>query len=280
MQETDPKNSSGSNRNDMVLLEDAAREAGDIALSFFGGDPRTWFKDNKSPVSEADLEIDGYLAEVLMTARPEYGWLSEEATDNEERLSRSRAFIVDPIDGTRAFLAGGDEWTVSLAVVDHGRPVAGVVFCPVRQEMFSAYLDGGARLNGASLSVSHQKNLSGARLAGPHSVVGNQDVMAAGFERMPNIRSLAYRIALVAAGRVDVAVARGGPSDWDLAAADLLVQEAGGRLTDLAGLGVTYNKVEVRHPALVAAPTALIRPVCDVVSRVVGDHRPKDSKQR
>ncbi len=87
---------------------------------------------------------------------------------------------------------------------------------------------------------------------------------------MPNVRSLAYRIALVAAGRVEVAAARGGPSDWDLAAADLLVQEAGGRLTDLNGNGVTYNKASTRHPGLIAAPKRLVRPVCDIISAAVG----------
>jgi len=262
--ETDP------NLDDLVLLEDAARQAGDIALSFFGGDPRTWFKDNKSPVSEADMEVDGYLAEVLKLARPDYGWLSEESADSKERLARPRTFIVDPIDGTRAFLAGGDEWTVALAVVDHGRPVAGVVYCPVRRELFSAAVNRGARLNGETISVSRHGAIEGARLSGPHSIVANDRILDAGFRRMPNIRSLAYRIALVAAGRVEVAAARGGPSDWDLAAADLLVQEAGGRLTDLAGNGLTYNEANTRHPSLIAAAQRLVRPVCDVISAAVG----------
>lgn len=264
MPETDP------NLEDLVLLEDAARQAGEIALSFFGGDPRTWFKDNKSPVSEADMEVDGYLAEVLRMARPDYGWLSEEAVDNKERLARPRTFIVDPIDGTRAFLAGGDEWTVALAVVDHGRPVAGVVYCPVRRELFSAVANRGARLNGEKITVSSHNAVEGARLSGPHSIVANDKILKAGFERMPNVRSLAYRIALVAAGRVEVAAARGGPSDWDLAAADLLVQEAGGRLTDLNGNGVTYNKETTRHPGLIAAPKRLVGPVCDIISAAVG----------
>lgn len=264
MPETDP------NLDDLALLKDAARQAGEIALSFFGGDPRTWFKDNKSPVSEADMEVDGYLAEVLRTARPDYGWLSEEAVDDKERLACPRTFIVDPIDGTRAFLAGGDEWTVALAVVDHGRPVAGVVYCPVRRELFSAVANRGARLNGEKISVSGRGAIQGARLSGPHSIVANEEILSAGFERMPNVRSLAYRIALVAAGRVEVAAARGGPSDWDLAAADLLVQEAGGRLTDLNGNGVTYNKASTRHPGLIAAPKRLVRPVCDIISAAVG----------
>jgi len=255
---------------DLALLEGAARQAGEIALSFFGGDPKTWFKDNKSPVSEADLAVDGYLAEVLLAARPDYGWLSEETTDNSDRLECQRVFIVDPIDGTRAFLAGGDEWTVALAVVENGRPTAGVVYSPVRQEMFTAIAGKGAFINGEALEVSGQANILGASLTGPHSIAANKDVLNAGFKRSANIRSLAYRIALVAAGRVDVAAARGSASDWDLAAADLLVQEAGGRLTDLSGQGVRYNQAVTRHPALIAAPERLVSPVCELLSRLVG----------
>lgn len=261
--------SSMADRDDLDLLHDAARQAGDIALSFFGGDPRTWFKDNKSPVSEADLEVDGYLAEVLRIARPDYGWLSEETADNPERLQRDRAFIIDPIDGTRAFLAGGDEWTISLAVVERGRPVAAVVYCPVREEMYLASRGGGASLNGTVLGVSGHASPVDARMSGPHSIAANKDIARAGFVRTETIRSLAYRITLVAAGRVDVAAARKGASDWDLAAADLLVQEAGGKLTDLAGHELRYNTSQTRHPALIAAPRGLIGPVCDVVSSII-----------
>lgn len=270
MLEIEPERARADDKADLVLLEDAARRAGEVALSFFGGEPKTWLKDNKSPVSEADMAVDGFLADVLRVARPDYGWLSEETADNAERLKRARTFIVDPIDGTRAFLAGGDEWTIAIAVVEDGRPVAGTVYCPVRGEMIVAHKDGGALLNGKMLSVSSQETLAGARISGPHSIVANKDIVAAGFEQTPNIRSLAYRIALVAAGRVDVAAARSGPSDWDLAAADILVQEAGGRLTDLTGRDIQYNKADTRHPALIAAPRRLISPVCDVVSGVVG----------
>ncbi|MBO6755234.1 MAG: 3'(2'),5'-bisphosphate nucleotidase CysQ [Roseibium sp.] len=270
MQVNDHETADPRDVEDLALLEEAARRAGDIALTFFGGDPKTWFKGNKSPVSEADMEVDGYLAEVLRLARPEYGWLSEESADTADRLGRDRVFIVDPIDGTRAFLAGGDEWTVSLSVVERGRPVVGVLFCPVREEMFLAARGGGARLNGEPIRGTGTTGISGASLSGPHSVVANQEVLASGFERTRNIRSLAYRLALVASGRVDVAVARAGPSDWDLAAADLLVQEAGGKLTDFAGNALTYNRETTRHPALIAAPVQLITAARANISRIIG----------
>ncbi|MEP2706941.1 MAG: 3'(2'),5'-bisphosphate nucleotidase CysQ [Roseibium sp.] len=255
---------------DLSLLEVAARDAGELALSYFGKDPESWFKGNKSPVSEADLAVDKFLADRLRSNRPDYGWLSEETADNPDRLGCDRVFIVDPIDGTRAFLAGGDEWTVSIAVVERGRPIAGAVYCPRRKEMFLASAGGGTVLNSSKVSVSSKTGISGARLTGPHSIISNRDVTDAGFEATQVLRSLAYRLAVVAAGWVDVGAARGGPSDWDLAAADLLVQEAGGRITNLAGESLIYNKAKTRHPALVAASDSLIEPVCSTLRDLIG----------
>ncbi|WP_305989392.1 3'(2'),5'-bisphosphate nucleotidase CysQ [Roseibium sp. MMSF_3544] len=251
---------------DVELLETTARQAGALAMSYFGQGLETWFKGNKSPVSEADIAVDRFLADRLLGARPNYGWLSEETADNKERLNFRRVFIVDPIDGTRAFLAGGDEWTVSVAVVEDGRPVAGCVYCPRREEMFVAQRGGGASLNGNKIQVSGQRTVEGATLSGPHSIVSNIDVIAAGFEKAEIFRSLAYRLVTVAAGSSDVGVARGGPSDWDLAAADLLVHEAGGMLTDLSGNELIYNRVRTGHSALIAASSELIGPVRTVLA--------------
>lgn len=272
MPEADTGMAEAAYEDDLHLLEGAARQAGDLAMTFFGKNPETWFKGKAgvSPVSEADLAVDKMLAETLRVARPDYGWLSEETADDRSRLAHDHVFIVDPIDGTRAFLAGGDEWTVSVAVVAAGRPVAGAVFCPVRDEMFLAHSGGGAFLNGTSISVSGQRGIAGATLTGPHSIVANTDVLACGFVATDILRSLAYRLVTVAAGRVDVGAARGGPSDWDLAAADLLVQEAGGKLTDLSGQLLTYNRARTGHPALVAAPGGLIDPVRDALGGIIG----------
>ncbi|WP_299480444.1 3'(2'),5'-bisphosphate nucleotidase CysQ [uncultured Roseibium sp.] len=256
---------------DLQLLETAARQAGELALSFFGQGLETWYKGkgNESPVSEADIAVDRFLADRLTSARPDYGWLSEETADDKARLSCSRVFIVDPIDGTRAFLAGGDEWTISLAVVEDGRPIAGSVFCPCRNEMFLACRGGGAWLNGTEIKVSEKKEIAGATLTGTHSIVSNTDVIAAGFEKAEILRSLAYRLVMVAAGRIDVGAARGGPSDWDLAAADLLVEEAGGSVMGLSGQPLTYNRARTGHPALIAASTTLIGPVCAVLKDII-----------
>ncbi|WP_334176072.1 3'(2'),5'-bisphosphate nucleotidase CysQ [Pseudoxanthobacter sp.] len=251
---------------DLDLLAHHARRAGEIALRFFRHNPTVWTKGDTSPVSEADLAVDRYLGAALAEARPGYGWLSEETGDDGVRLSRARVFVVDPIDGTRAFIAGSPDWTISLAVVEEGRPVAAALYCPVRGEMFRAVRGGGADVDGARLAVSPLPTLSGARIAAPR-VLGRRSRLAeAGVEEVPFIPSLAYRLALVAAGRIDGAAARGRACDWDLAAADLLIEEAGGALTDFAGRAVRYNRADVRHAPLIAAGAQLRGPLMALFS--------------
>jgi len=244
--------------SDLDLLVDAAEAAGELALRFFRQNPRNWAKGLSSIVSEADIAVDQLLQEKLSAARPDYGWLSEETTDNAERLSRQRVFVVDPIDGTRAFLAGDSEWTVSLAVVEAGRPIVAALFAPALELMFRASAGEGGTRDGQKLRVSSRSAPSGARLAGPRryarKLAETAGLPAAHARFVP---SLAYRIALVAIGEVDAAVARPNAHDWDLAAADLLVHEAGGVLTDFSGREPRYNGADVRHPALVAANPTL-----------------------
>jgi myo-inositol-1(or 4)-monophosphatase len=244
---------------DADLLIAAAREAGALAMTFFRGPLRSWPKGVDSVVSEADIAVDELLGRRLRAARPEYGWLSEETADSEERLSRRRVFVVDPIDGTRAYIAGREEWTVSLAVVEAGRPVAAALHAPVLEEMFSAVAGQGAWRNGAALHVPFRDGLSGVRIAGPlrhaRALAKAAGVPADSVRFVP---SLAYRLALVAADAVDVALASSGAHDWDLAASDLLVHEAGGRLVDRDGGMLHYNGERPVHGGLVAAHPALV----------------------
>ena len=133
---------------DLALLVEAAQEAGRIAMRYFKNDPEVWMKGGTSPVSEADYAVDAFLRETLLDARPDYGWLSEETIDDAARLSARRTFVVDPIDGTRGFLEGNSRWCVSVAVVELGNSLAGVLECPARKETFAAKLGGGAFRNG------------------------------------------------------------------------------------------------------------------------------------
>ena len=147
---------------DLELLETAAREAGEIARRYWREDPQVWDKGGDDPVSEADFAVDKHLHQRLLGARPDYGWVSEETEDNPERLSAERVFIVDPIDGTRSFVAGEQTWAHSLAVAVNGQVVAACVYLPVREKMYLAALGEGATLNAEPLRASVQSDLKGA----------------------------------------------------------------------------------------------------------------------
>lgn len=254
--------------DDLALLETAARSAGDIALSYFGNDPDVWMKPGDSPVTAADLAVNAHLLERLSGSRTHYGWLSEESTDDPARLSMDSVFVIDPIDGTRGFMTGSDDWTISLAVVERvagseigWRPSVAVLFNPVRKELYTANHGGGARCNGDLLAVSNRIGLEGAQISTTKSLFNAFDLGTQGAVRGPYIYSLAYRIAEVAAGRMDAGIAKPNSHDWDLAAADLLLQEAGGYLTDGFGNAIQYNQAAPRHGLLVAGNGHLDRPL-------------------
>lgn len=242
---------------DVALLAEVAREASEIALRFFRADPTVWTKSGGSPVSEADLAVDAHLKARLTAARPDYGWLSEETTDGPERRDRARVFVVDPIDGTRAFLRGEAAWAVSIAVVEGERPVSAALLQPVTGTLWTAVAGHGAQRDGTVLRVVDRSAMTGARLAAPHKYLENKALRSIAFASRVTVPSLALRIAHVADGEIDVAYGTGNAHDWDLAAADLLVQEAGGRFTSQDGEAIRYNMAVPRHPPLVAAVPGL-----------------------
>lgn len=244
---------------DTALLADAALAAASIGLSFFRRDPRVWKKDNDSPVSEADLAIDRFLKERLLAARPDYGWLSEETEDDQSRLGKNRVFVVDPIDGTRGFLAGSDQWTISLAVVEKGRPIAAALMRPSLQHLYTAGARRGAFLDGNRLRVPPRPSLADVRVAGPAVLISRLSRPVPTLRSRGYVASLALRIAMVADGTVDLAFARGGAHDWDIAAADLIVAEAGGALETLDGADMIYNQYDSTHEPLIAGLPALTR---------------------
>ena len=243
--------------DDLALISEAAREAGRIALGFFKQSPEVWMKGGTSPVSEADYAVDRFLRETLTAARPAYGWLSEETADNAGRLSASRTFVVDPIDGTRAFLDGRSTWCVSIAVVEDGHPLAGVLDCPATGEIYSASAGGGAVKDGRGLKVGAPRDP--ARVAGPKPMLdAAASYLNRSFERTPYVPSLAYRIAMVAEGTLDATFIKPNSHDWDLAAADLILSEAGGRLLQPGGDRPLYATASSRHGALAAGSEPLL----------------------
>jgi myo-inositol-1(or 4)-monophosphatase len=253
---------------DLALLEQAAREVAPIALKWFRGDPTVWTKSGGSPVSEADLAVDRRLAEILRSARPDYGWLSEETADGPERLASRRQFVVDPIDGTRAYLAGSSTWAVSLAVVEAGRPVVAMLAAPALGRVWTAIAGEGAWNDGRRLAVADRSGLAGARLSAPRRFVEAPAVVACGFAERRLVPSLALRIAGVADGSLDLALGTRNAHDWDLAAADLLVQEAGARFATASGEALCYNRADPCHPPLVAAVPGLFPAALDLLARI------------
>jgi myo-inositol-1(or 4)-monophosphatase len=256
---------------DLVLIETAAREAGRIALGFFRQDPKVWFKEGNSPVSEADLAVDSYLKETLLGARPDYGWLSEETDPTLDAIAAAasprRFFVVDPIDGTRSYIRGEDTWCVSIAVVEAGRPVAGVIDAPAKGEAFSAVAGGTARLNGAALTVSIAGGGGRLSVSMPDPMRRRLGPAAlAGLTLERNAPSLAYRLALVAAGRLDGTLIRPEANDWDIAAGDLILERAGGALVDLAGEMRLYKLAGRRHGLLVAAARHALPDMVDLAT--------------
>jgi myo-inositol-1(or 4)-monophosphatase len=234
-------------------LAASVREAGLLARSMFGTTVKNWTKGESSPVSEADIAVDRLLHERLTGTGLGFGWLSEESVDDPTRLAARYVWIVDPIDGTRAYLASQPDWAVSAALVENGRPIVGCLYAPVTDEFFVAIIGKGATRNNAPLAATRGTSLAQARVAGPKSVLERLAKLAPPFTIMPRTRSLALRLARVAQGEYDVAIAGVDSHDWDLAAADLLVHEAGGALTAIGGGTVIYNRPVLRHKMLVAA---------------------------
>jgi myo-inositol-1(or 4)-monophosphatase len=235
------------------LLVDAVREAGALALKAFRGTIKQWAKGRSSVVCEIDLAVDKLLHDRLTGSGNGFGWLSEETEDDPARLKARTVWIVDPIDGTRSYLAGRVDWSVSAALAVDGRPVLAALFAPATEEFFFATAGGGATLNGAPIAVNSMTGPAGAQVAGPKQFLTRLAETDLRVVPMPRIGSLALRLARVAHGELDIAFAGTNSHDWDLAAADLLVHEAGGALTTLAGQVLTYNCPEPVHGALIAA---------------------------
>ena len=236
-----------------ALLHDTVRDAGRLAQSMFRTELKTWIKGASSPVSEADIAVNDLLEARLRGATPDYGWLSEESADDSSRLSRRLTWVVDPIDGTRNYLNGHDEWCVSVALVEDASPVLAAVFAPVSNEFFFAVRGQGTILNGQPVRATEGTALDFSRVAGPKPMIERLNASGGEIKLHPRIGSLALRLCRVANGTLDAAFAGGNSHDWDLAAADLIVQEADGRMSDLSGDPILYNRREVTHGVLVAA---------------------------
>lgn len=221
------------------LAEEVARiaaDAGRRAMALWQTDFRRWEKAPGNPVCAVDLEIDDMLRGALGTLLPDAGWLSEETVDNAKRLATRRVWVVDPIDGTRDYLRGRPGWCVSVALVEDGQPVIGVLDAPARDEVWAATAGRGAHRNGVAIRVAERDVLAGARVPADQLPKVDRDLVAV---TKPN--SIALRIAMVAAGQADLLATLRWGNEWDIAAAVLLAREAGASVSDALGAPLAFN---------------------------------------
>ena len=260
-----------ADRDDLALLREVAAEAAEAAMGFWRSDPKQWEKDGGSPVSEADITVDKLLRDRLLDARPDYGWLSEEADEDALRgMEGRRGFIADPIDGTRAFLEGKETWGVAVAVIEDGRPRIGVLACPALGLTYAARTGRGATRNDEPIQVNDERVSASRtpRMAGPRGWMNRMpDSYAERVQRVPYIPTLAYRIALVADGALDGTFIRASAHDWDLAASDIILEEAGGALLRSDGGKPQYGRDTTRHGTLVAGSAVQVPQMLDMVRR-------------
>src|SRR6202167_1373793 len=231
-----------------------ALEAGEILRRHFrDGGYKVASKGRDNPVTSADLEADTALREHLSRAFPDYGWLSEETVDNAARLSRRRVWIVDPLDGTKEFIKGIPEFVVAIALAEDGVPVLGVTYNPIKRELFWAARGAGCALNGAPVTVSDTAKLDHASILASRSETSRGEWKAyEGSITVRAIGSVAYKLALVAAGQADATFTLTPKNEWDIASGAALIAAAGGRVTDQRGHPFRFNRRNVKVPGLLA----------------------------
>lgn len=256
---------------DAVTLRDiasaAARKAGKLALDHYAEDVQAWQKGDKTPVTKTDLAVDQMLREDLLAAEPKFGWLSEETRDDRARLEKRDLWIVDPIDGTRAFVKGKPEWVIAIAAVRDGAPIAAVIFNPVTDQLFDAAKDKGARCNGKGIKASSRDNLKGCRLLGFADLFARPDWPSPWPSmHIEQRNAVAYRMALVASGEFDATLSLNLKSEWDIAAGALIAEEAGARVTNHKGERLSFNHPEGHGHNLICAGPALHASILERVS--------------
>lgn len=243
---------------DLARIARGLERAAAVLESFTAGAIDHVLKERGDPLTEADLAVNRVLHQTL-PHRGE-GWLSEETADDPERLGCSRVWIVDPIDGTREFVEGIPEWCVSIGLVEDGVPVAGGIMNPASGRTVIGSVETGIEMNGVPVRVSARPSLEGAVV-----LVSRNEVRRGEWERLRDapfrVRpcgSVAYKLALVAAGVADLTWTLLPKSEWDVAAGTALVNAGGGRVVLADGAEPTFNRPDPRLAALLAGPPGLL----------------------
>ncbi|MBA2936577.1 3'(2'),5'-bisphosphate nucleotidase CysQ [Sphingomonas sp. CGMCC 1.13654] len=229
-----------------------AAEAGALALGRAKDGFRRWEKAGGEPVCEIDLAVDTFLKARLAKIDPEAGWLSEETADDKARLAKQRVWVVDPIDGTRDYLRGRPGWAVSVALVEDGHPVLGVLEAPARGERWTAIAGEGAWRNGEPIHVTPRDAIVGARVPADQLPRRDSDLVS-----VPKPNSIALRIAMVAAGEADLVATMRWGHEWDIAAAVLIASEAGATITDALGVPLAFNTASAEAFGVLVTPPGI-----------------------
>jgi len=240
---------------EIKVAKEAALEAGNLILSFYKADYEIRDKGYHNPVTTADHASDNRIKEILVQSFPEYGWLSEETVDSKNRLSNERVWVVDPLDGTKEFIEGVPHFVVSIALVENGIPIIGVLYNPVTAELFEASEGNGAKLNNKNITCSSEQNLSSMIILNSRSETkkGLWDPHIKTFKELKPIGSVAYKLGLTAAGKADIFASLRPKNEWDICAGNCIVNEAGGKLIDLFGKQRIYNQEDTLiSPGLIA----------------------------
>ena len=240
------------------LVKESIVEAGKLALKWFKNDPEQWEKDDGSLVSKADIEINDLLNKLLKNKNPEFGWLSEENEDDKSRLNKKITFVVDPLDGTKAFLEGKKEFSISVAIVKNGLPISGIVFSPSTDEMFEAEKNKGSWKNNKKVIISNYNRLEKCKMIA-FKPMFSHPAWKEPWPKMDveNRNSIAYRMALVASGQYDAMMALNSKNDWDIAAGDLLISESGGIVTLHTNKKIIYNTENTKKPSVIGTNKAI-----------------------
>ncbi|MDH5526840.1 MAG: 3'(2'),5'-bisphosphate nucleotidase CysQ [Nitrospirota bacterium] len=250
---------------DLDLATRAAHQAGEVVMGYYKEEYEVREKGAGNPVTDADLEADAVLKRILLGERPEDGWLSEETRDSPDRLSRSRVWIVDPIDGTKEFIKGIPQFAISIALAVEGEIAVAAIFNPARKELFTAVRGGGVWLNGKPVAVTECDALPQATILASRSEVARGE-----FERFKDytiepIGSIAYKLAMIGSGMADLTFTLTPKNEWDFAAGALLVTEGGGQVRVLGGHPQTFNQPDPLVKGVAATNARLFEPVMTLI---------------
>jgi len=252
---------------ELNLAVRAAKEAGAIIMEYYKADYEIRDKGYHNPVTTADHAADSLLKEMLTESCPDYGWLSEETVDSPDRLSKERVWVVDPLDGTKEFIEGVPQFVVSIAIVENGEPVVGVLYNPVTKDTFAAAKGEGAFLNDKPIHCVTKDSVGDMVILNSRSETrrGLWEPFANTFRELRAIGSVAYKLGLTAAGKADIFASLRPKNEWDICAGNCIINEAGGKLIDLNGNIRRYNQeYTIIEPGLIAGETEAVAKVMNV----------------